>query len=343
MYERFFGLRERPFDLTCNPRYLFLTGRHREALSNLQFAIGARKALSLLVGEAGTGKTTVVCAALEAERREGSCFVHLTNPSLTRGEFFEFLADSFGLSGGASLSKGRFLLELKQQVLERHAAGGFTALVVDEAQSASDEVLEEIRLIANMETTSEKLLPVILVGQPELSARLNEQSLRQLKQRIALRCELGALSLAETAAYVDARLRVAGGISAQIFDAKAIVEIHRRSRGIPRVISVICDNALVSGFAVDVRPVTREIVEEVCRDFDLPAPGVPPDRVPQSPTERLSPQRVGSERVAHDRRERAAREQPTETSPTARPRQHGEASGQPLFSHFTTRRRFSFF
>ena len=160
--------------------------------------------------------------------------------------------------------------------MERRKRGETTALVVDEAQRLSPELLEEIRLLANMETDTEKLLPLVLAGQPELAARLNETELRQLKQRVALRCELKPFVLAETAAYISHRIRTAGGASARLFTREAVVLIQEYPHGIPRTISVICDNALLSGFAAGRQPVGRDIIEEVARDFDLRGVALPP-------------------------------------------------------------------
>lgn len=269
MYLDFFGFRELPFELTPNPKFLFLSPRHREALANLRHGISSSKGISLLVGEAGTGKTTLMRAAMRAESSAKVRCLYLSNPALTREEFVEFLAKGFGLGESAIWSKASLLIELEQRLKADRAAGIVHALVIDEAQSLSHELLEEIRLLANTETETEKLLPVVLAGQPELAERLNEQSLRQLKQRVALRCELGALTLQETAAYIAGRIRVAGGDSASVFTREAVILIYERSGGIPRTISVLCDNALVSGFALDRRPVGRDIVLEVCRDFDL--------------------------------------------------------------------------
>jgi general secretion pathway protein A len=285
MYLDFFGLRELPFELTPNPRFLFLTPRHREALANLRHGISAAKGISLLVGEAGTGKTTLVRAAIEAETNDQVRCLYLNNPSLTRDEFIEFLAHGFGLTAGAGRSKTTLLLELDALLKAQRADRIIRALVVDEAQSLPDYLLEEIRLLANIETDTEKLLPVILAGQPEIAERLNQPSLRQLKQRVALRCELGVLTLEETAAYVAARIQTAGGNAAKVFTRDAVVLVHERSRGVPRTISVLCDNALVSGFALDQRPVGRDVVLEVCRDFDLPgAESAAPAIVAAAPT-----------------------------------------------------------
>jgi type II secretory pathway predicted ATPase ExeA len=270
MYTSFYGLRERPFDLTPNPRFLFLTPKHREALSTLRYGLSTPRGLTLLAGDAGTGKTTLLRAALALEQKSGVRYVLLDNPTLTRAEFYEYLATGFRLSAEAARSKARFLTELRRDVQERHAAGGVTALVIDEAQSLPYDLLEEVRLLANIETSTAKLLNVVLSGQPELADRLNEDALRQLKQRVLLRCELGALSLRETAAYVAGRLRIAGGEHVdQIFAANAIVAVHRLSRGIPRTISVVCENALLGGFALGRKPIDETVVLEVSRDFDL--------------------------------------------------------------------------
>jgi type II secretory pathway predicted ATPase ExeA len=267
MYTSHYGLRERPFDLSPSPRFLYLSGKHREALSNIHYGIFGRKGITLLIGEAGTGKTTLVRSALATANESNACCVSLSNPTLTRAEFFEFLAAGFGLSRWAGESKARFLIELQRLVGDRQRAGQATALIVDEAQSLPLELMEEVRLLANLDTDSDKLFPVVLVGQPPLATLLEQPELRQLKQRVALRCDLGALDLRETGAYIAGRIRIAGGEVANVFTRDAVTAIFERSGGIPRTISVICDNALVSGFAGDVKPIGREIVLEVCRDF----------------------------------------------------------------------------
>jgi general secretion pathway protein A len=195
--------------------------------------------------------------------------VHLHNPTLTRTEFVEMLALRFGLSDEATQSKAAMLIELEALLRARRSSGETTVLVVDEAQSLPAELLEEIRLLANIETNDEKLLTLIIAGQPELADRLNDQALRQLKQRIALRCELHPLSAQETAGYIVGRIRAAGGTGARVFTREAVALIHERSNGIPRTISVISDNALVGGLAAGQRPVGSDLVREICRDFDL--------------------------------------------------------------------------
>ena len=268
MYESFYGFRERPFDLTPNPRFLVMTDVHREALSNLEYGIASRTGITLLVGDAGTGKTTLIRTALERQPSRVHC-VHLQNPALTRAEFVEMLAWRFELSDRARESKTALLLELEEVLRARAEAGESTVLLIDEAQSLPRDILEEIRLLANIETTERKLLSVIMAGQPEVTTLLNDDSLRQLKQRVALRCELRPLTLQETAGYIAGRIRSAGGLGAQVFTREAVTLIHERSRGIPRTISVICDNALLTGFAIGQRPINSATVREVCRDFDL--------------------------------------------------------------------------
>jgi general secretion pathway protein A len=270
MYQEFYGLQSRPFDLTPNPRFLLLTGKHREALSTLQYAISGPKGVALLVGDAGTGKTTLIHAALET--RSDGVPVFLSNPALTRSEFLEFLADGFGLPEDAATSKTRCLHALTRVLKERQAAGTMAALIIDEAQCLPDELLEEVRLLANIETPEEKLLSIILVGQPELADRLNRPAQRQIKQRIGLRSLLCPLDEAETAAYIATRIQVAGGTCDSLFTPDAIAAVYEHAAGIPRTISVICDNALVTGFALDWRPVDRDVILEVCRDLDLLRP-----------------------------------------------------------------------
>lgn len=271
MYQDFYGLRELPFELTPNPKYLFFTAGHREALSNLQYGLFSAKSVTVLIGEAGTGKTTLLRAALESDACRNVRCVYLNNPALTRAEFVEMLANRFELGPAAAASKTALLAGLERVLSARRTHGEITALVVDEAQSLTSELLEEIRLLANIETTTTKLLPLVLAGQPELADRLNDPGLRQLKQRVALRCEVAPLTLQETAAYMASRIRTAGGDASRLFTREAVMLIHEHARGIPRTISVMCDNALLSGMAMERRPVDREIVLEVCRDFDLRA------------------------------------------------------------------------
>jgi len=272
MYEDFYGLSELPFELTANPKFLYLSESQREALSTLQYGLFSAKAITLLIGEAGTGKTTLIQAALESERCQAVRCVYLNNPTLQANDFVRLLAHKLDLSPEVGESKALLLAQLETLLKERRAAGLITALVVDEAQSLSFEILEEIRFLANIETPEVKLLPVVLAGQPELAPRLEETNLRQLKQRVALRALLQPFELAETAAYISSRVVTAGGVPGKMFSLEAVNHIHELSGGIARTISVICDNALLTGMALGRQLIDRATVAEVCRDLQL-APG----------------------------------------------------------------------
>ena len=269
VYGTFYGLQTAPFDLSADPRFLFLTPHHREAQATLRFGLTTPRGFTVVIGDAGAGKTTLANAAVAELNGSEHRVLLLTNPTLERSEFYDFLARGFGLSRAARSSKTQFFVELQPLLQQRISAGGVTTLIVDEAQSLSHELLEEIRLLGNIETPGLKLLNVVLLGQPELGARLDEPSLRQLKQRISLRCELAHLNLNETASYIAGRLRIAGGNAAAIFTRDAVIAVHEASKGVPRTINVLCDNSLISGYAEQVVPVTATIVKEISHDFRL--------------------------------------------------------------------------
>jgi general secretion pathway protein A len=269
VYQDFYGLRELPFELMSHARFLFFTAGQREALRHLEYGLLSSRGITLLLGEAGTGKTTLLRACLERERCRHLRCVHLQNPTLTRSEFIEMLAVEFELGPAAAISKTTLLRKLETALRATQARGHTMALVIDEAQGLSDELLGEIRLLANIGTVNEKLLTVVVAGQPELATRLNQPELREFKQRVAIRCGTAPLTLRETAAYVAWRIRTAGSDGEMPFTREAVSLIHEASRGIPRTINVMCDNALLSGFALGRNPVDRKIVDEVCQDFDL--------------------------------------------------------------------------
>jgi general secretion pathway protein A len=275
MYKQFFGLQANPFNLSPDPRYLLLTPPAEEALACLAYGIQTRQGFILMTGEVGTGKTTLIHKLLDWLRAQGLPTAYSFNSLLDSTQLFEFVAADLGLSTPNTGSKTRVLLELYNFLLERFRSGLTTVLIIDEAQNLSQELLEEIRLLTNFETATEKLLQVVLVGQPELESRIKRPELRALRQRIALRAKLYPLTLDETRRYIARRLQVAGADDNHIFDETAIQEIYRHSGGIPRVINVLCEHALVSAFADQQKTISADIIETVTRDFavekDIPA------------------------------------------------------------------------
>jgi len=268
MYKKFFGLKENPFNVNPDPRYLFLTHYTQEALACLTYGIETRKGFILLTGEVGTGKTTLINKLLEWLHKERVSTAFVFNPRLSVSQFFDFMMADFGIPC-ESRQKGQMLLKLNQWLLERYQAGERAVLIVDEAQNLSPQMLEEIRLLTNLETSTEKLLQIVLAGQPELEQKLNQPQLRQLRQRITLRAKTRQLTLEETQGYIQERMRIAGAENAEIFSPEAVAAIHRFARGIPRVTNLLCEHSLVSSFVDQLNPVPPEIVEEVARDFDL--------------------------------------------------------------------------
>ena len=268
MYEPYYQLKERAFNLTPDPRFLYFTERHCEALANLVYGIRERKGFLVLSGEVGTGKTTLINALLDTLERANVLSALIFNPLLSVSEFFEYLMNEFNLKAPGR-SKSQILVTLNSLLLERYRMGQVTVLIVDEAQNLSSELLEEIRLLTNLETATEKLLQILLVGQPELSLKLNSPNLRQLKQRISLRCSLDPLSMFETKEYINTRLEIAGLPNQQLFADATIAEIFRSSGGIPRLVNTICDNALLTGYACDAKSVGIEIIREVCEDLEI--------------------------------------------------------------------------
>src|SRR5262245_56330969 len=268
MYEQFYNLRERPFNLTPDPRFIYFTEKHCEALANLVYGIRERKGFIVLSGEVGTGKTTLISALLDTLERTGILSAFIFNPVLSASEFFDYLLADLNLRCDTR-SKSQVLIKLNSLLLERYRTGQATVLIIDEAQNLSTELLEEIRLLTNLETASEKLLQIVLVGQPELSLKLNSPELRQLKQRISLRCHLDPLTLFETKEYIRTRLEIAGQPNQQIFPDSSITEIYRFSGGIPRLINSICDNALLAGYACDSKTVGAKMIYEVADEFEL--------------------------------------------------------------------------
>jgi len=268
MYKKFFGLKENPFNVNPDPRYLYLTPNTQEALACLTYGIETRKGFILLTGEVGTGKTTLINKLLEWLHKERVFTAFVFNPRLSVSQFLDFMMADFGIPCESN-QKGQMLLKLNQWLLDRYQAGERAVLVVDEAQNLSPQMLEEIRLLTNLETSTEKLLQIVLAGQPELEQKLNQPQLRQLRQRITLRAKTRQLTLEETQGYIQERMRIAGAENPDIFSPEAVAAVHRFARGIPRVTNLLCEHALVSSFVDQKNPVPPEIVEEVARDFDL--------------------------------------------------------------------------
>jgi general secretion pathway protein A len=268
MYKEFFGLRANPFNVNPDPRYLFLTRHTEEALACLTYGIQSRKGFVLLTGEVGTGKTTLINKLLEWLRLQQVATAFIFNSRLNVPQFLDYMMADFGIPSDSKL-KSQILLRLYNWLLDRYRAGETAVLIVDEAQNLSDEVLEEIRMLTNLETFTEKLLQIVLVGQPELEQKLKQPQLRQLRQRLTLRAKTHALTLEETKAYVQQRLRIAGSNGQQIFDPEAVTAIHRYASGVPRVINLLCEHCLVSSFVDQQKVIAAAVVDGVARDFDL--------------------------------------------------------------------------
>ena len=270
MYRKFYRLTRNPFEISPDPYFFYPTPRHNEALANLNYGVQRRKGFVVVTGEVGTGKTLLVRCLLEALNRNQISFAYVFNPRLSALDFLRYVLTDLRLPMTGK-TKSEMLAHLNNYLIARFRRGSTAALIVDEAQLLSWELLEEIRLLTNLETSQQKLLQIVLVGQPELDQKLDSPHLRQLKQRVGLRCRLEPLSLEELRGYIHRRLELAGANShgATIFADGAIESVHRFSRGIPRLINTLCENSLVSGYARQSSQVTPEIVQEVATDFRL--------------------------------------------------------------------------
>jgi len=272
MYQAFFGLNSVPFNLSPDPSFLYRSAQHEEALASLIYGIQSRKGFIVLTGEVGTGKTTMLECLRDHLVAHRTPFASLFNSRLTPEQFFETVAYDFDLPCARN-SKTEILFALNSVLIQRSNQNQTTALIVDEAQNLSWDVLEEIRLLGNLETRRGKLLQVVLSGQPELDRKLEAPEYRQLKQRIALRCHLRPLTAVETAQYVASRLARAGMKDQKVFPPDVLAEIHRRTDGVPRLINSVCDNMLLTAFALESRLTNLEMLDEVSRDLRLNWPG----------------------------------------------------------------------
>ncbi len=268
MYKAYFGLTSNPFNLSPDPSFLYRSPQHEEALANLVYGVQSRKGFIVITGEVGTGKTTMLECLRDHLASHQTPFAFLFNSRLTPDQFFEMVAYDFDLKC-ARTSKIEVLCALNAMLLDRANRNQTTVLIVDEAQNLEWEVLEEIRLLGNLENRRGKMLQIILAGQPELDRKLDDPAYRQLKQRIALRCHLRPFNAAETSQYIATRLARAGMREQNVFPADVILEIQRRTQGIPRLINSVCDNLLLTAFAMESKKVTIEMLDEVSRDLRL--------------------------------------------------------------------------
>ena len=271
MYKAYFNLTRNPFELTPDPDFLFVTKRHNEALAALYYGVRRHKGFVVLTGEVGTGKTLLLRCLLQLfKQSKDVAYAYVFNSLLGSNEFLQYILSDLGLST-AGKNKSQLLLELGQFLISRSAKKQTTVLIIDEAHHLSAELLEEVRLLTNLETTDDKLLQILLVGQPELDQKLDSIGLRQLKQRIALRSHLDPLDLEETRGYIERRLQIAGATAnaGTLFPAPTVAAVYRHSRGFPRLINTICENALVTAYAKQMRSVTPEIIQGIAEDFRL--------------------------------------------------------------------------
>ena len=271
MYNAFFGFDLDPFRVNPDPRFLYFSESHREALATLVYAVQERKGFIVLTGEVGTGKTTVLNAMLQKVGSEVQT-AYLFNTKLSVQDFFSYLFDELEIERMEPYTKSEALHRLNHHLIDRLRKGHQTLLIIDEAQNLSNELLEEIRMLSNLETPQSKLLQIVLVGQPELDAKLSKPELRQLRQRVELRHSIRALGPQETAAYVRERLLIAGHDTGEVFTPAALKAVHARSSGIPRIINVLCDNALLIAFGQQALRIAASMIDEAARDLGLDSP-----------------------------------------------------------------------
>ncbi len=279
MYRKFYSLDRSPFEVSPDPYFFYPTPRHNEALALLNYGVLRRKGFVVVTGEVGTGKTLLVRCLLDSLSKHKVAFGYINNPLLSVQGFLEQVLADLGLSA-AAWSKSEALSRLNTYLMTRSREDLTTALVIDEAQLLSSELLEEIRLLTNLETTSHKLLQIVMAGQPELDMKLDSHQLRQLKQRVGLRCNLLPLDLKEVEGYIHRRLELAGARerAKHIFSNEAVIEIHLFSKGIPRLVNTLCENSLMLGFGLQLEQISLAVVREVAADFRLDYSVTAPDK-----------------------------------------------------------------
>lgn len=271
MYKSFYQLKRNPFDLTPDPTCFVPTPRHNEALAALYYGVRRHKGFVVVTGEVGTGKTLLLrCLLRLLEESKDVSYAYVFNSRLTPLEFLQYVMADFGIPV-AGKNKGELLFELGRYLVERSARKMTTVLVIDEAHLLSEELLEEVRLLSNLETFDDKLIQIVLVGQPELDLKLDSVGLRQLKQRIALRTQLLPMSLDEAGRYIEQRLQIAGGDERvlKLFPPQTSAKVFTYARGFPRLINSICENALVAAYARQAWTVTPEMIDDIARELRL--------------------------------------------------------------------------
>jgi general secretion pathway protein A len=266
VYQQYYGLKEPPFDITPNPRFLFYSGKHREAFNHLSYGIKARKGFIQLTGDVGAGKTTL-CRALLEQLDDRFCTALILNPILSAEELVKVIAAEFGLST-LGLDRLETLAVINKFLLQQVENGKEAVLIIDEAQDLTDDLLEQVRLLSNLETDNRKLLQIVLLGQPELRERLNNYSLRQLRQRITVRYHLRSLSRAEVNEYVRHRLHVSGANGSPCFTGPALWRVYRYSHGTPRLVNAVCDKALLAGFVQQKGRIDFAMVGRAIRELE---------------------------------------------------------------------------
>ena len=267
MYEKFFGFKEKPFNITPDPKFVYFSETHREALAHLRYAIKEGKLFSVITGEVGTGKTTLVHTLLN-KIDENVRTAYIFNPVMDPEDFINYICEDLGIKSNGLKSRGQNLSLLHNFLLECYAQNERVFLIIDEAQSLDKQLLEEVRLLTNLETSKNKLLHVILLGQPELNKTLADTRFRALKQRITNRYNITALNFVDTREYIFYRLKKAGARDLSVFDKAAIKAIYKYSKGIPRVINIVCDNALLTGFSQEQNRIGKAIIKEVIKDLE---------------------------------------------------------------------------
>ena len=267
MYLNFYGLKEKPFNTTPDPRFLFLTAGHREALAQLVYGVQEAKGFIVLSAEIGTGKTTLLQALLRQLDGTNTAVAYVFNTTLDFDGVLEYILRDFGIEKGGETRAAR-LLALNNFLIERRRANQNTVLIIDEAQNLDPATLEEVRLLSNFESPTGKLLQIILAGQPELNEKLALPALRQLRQRVALRCTIPPLDEEETREFIRTRLRIAGARDVGLFTDRAVRRIAEWSGGIPRLMNIACDHCLLVGYADEEKHIDRDIVERAVKYFE---------------------------------------------------------------------------